>query len=312
MASRKPRGLGRGLDSLLGEDSTVIQNLGDSTEQLAGTPMELVLSAIRPGAYQPRTAMDEQALNELADSIRSQGVMQPILVRPLQGKTSRSRQKYEIIAGERRFRAARIAGLKTIPVWIKTVEDQDAAIMALIENLQREDLNPLEEAQGVKRLLDDFDFTHEQAAQAIGRSRSATTNILRLLNLTQAVQTMLLAGDIDMGHARALLVIEPADQILLANQVIARRLNVRQTEKLVQSFLQKDTIESDQLSVNASGRHGDYTRLETALSDHLGTRVQLSMTSRNKGTLKISFHDWEHLNSLLEKQGLASVLDVEA
>lgn len=311
MASRKPRGLGRGLDSLLGEDSTVIQGLGDKSGAEPGAPAEIALTAIRPGTYQPRTTMDEQALNELADSIRSQGIMQPILLRPLTSVSARARQRYEIIAGERRFRAAKIAGLKTVPAWIRSVEDQDAAIMALIENLQREDLNPLEEAQGVKRLLEDFGFTHEKAAEAIGRSRSATTNILRLLNLSAPVQTMLLAGDIDMGHARALLATEPADQIMLANQVISRRLNVRQTEKLVQSFLQQDAEKTDAPSVASHHNGGDYTRLETALSDHLGTRVQLSMTSRNKGMLKIAFHDWDHLNALLEKQGMAAVIDTD-
>lgn len=307
MATKKTRGLGRGLDSLLGTDSSVIQGLGDGSAGPSGEPAELALTAIKPGVYQPRTAMDEQALQELADSIRSQGVMQPILVRPLDKPASRTR-KYEIIAGERRYRAARIAGLKTIPVWIRPVEDQDAAIMALIENLQREDLNPLEEARGVKRLLDDFDFTHEKAAQAIGRSRSATTNILRLLNLVDAVQTMLLAGDIDMGHARALLAVDAADQITLANQIIARRMTVRQAERLVSDFIQQDENQPDPSPTPDTRRKGDYTRLETALSDHLGTRVQLSMSSRHRGLLKISFHDWEHLNALLEKQGLASVL----
>lgn len=308
MASKKPRGLGRGLDSLLGADTAITKAWGETSDQHHGIPMELALSVIKPGVYQPRTTMDEQALGELADSIRSQGVMQPILVREVTASGNKTK-RYEIIAGERRYRAARLAGLKTIPVWIKEVADEDAAIMALIENLQREDLNPLEEAQGVKRLLDDFGFTHEKAAQAIGRSRSATTNILRLLNLTDAVQTMLLAGDIDMGHARALLAVEPGDQILLANQIIARQMTVRQAEKLVNEFIQNNTKNQDQATTSRSRKTGDHARLEHALSDHLGTRVELTMSSRNKGVLKISFQDWEHLNALLEKQGMAGLLD---
>src|SRR5699024_10223854 len=280
MATKKTRGLGRGLDSLLGTDSTIIQSLGENSGPQAGEPAEMALSAIKPGVYQPRTAMDEQALEELADSIRSQGVMQPILVRPLAKSRSRI-QKYEIIAGERRYRAARIAGLKKIPVWVKTVEDQDAAIMALIENLQREDLNPLEEARGVKRLLDDFGFTHEKTANAIGRSRSATTNILRLLNLADAVQTMLLAGDIDMSNARAELALEAADQIILANQLYGRRMTVRKAVRLVADFSRQNKNQSDASTSSSNRGKGDYTRLETALSDLLGTRVQLRMSARN-------------------------------
>lgn len=185
---------------------------------------------MRAGKYQPRTRMDEGALNELAESIRTQGIMQPILVRALGADAP---GQYEIIVGERRFRAAQLAGLKEVPVLVREVADENAAVMALIENIQREDLNPLEEAHGVRRLLDEFGLTHEQAAQAIGRSRSATSNLLRLLNLAAPVQTMLLAGDVDMGHARALLAVDAATQIQLANQVIAKRLSVREAEKLV-------------------------------------------------------------------------------
>ena len=181
---------------------------------------------MRAGKYQPRTRMDEGALGELAESIRTQGIMQPILVRELGEEPG----QYEIIAGERRFRAAQLAGLKEVPVLVREVADEHAAVMALIENIQREDLNPLEEAHGVRRLLDEFGLTHEQAAQAIGRSRSATSNLLRLLNLAAPVQTMLLAGDVDMGHARALLAVDAATQIQLANQIIARRLSVREAE----------------------------------------------------------------------------------
>src|SRR5690606_9440723 len=225
---------GRGLDALLGVDADVIDALG-KPEAASGAPHELPVDKLTAGKYQPRTRMDEGGLEELADSIRTQGIMQPILVRPL--TSSKAKDKYEIIAGERRFRAAILAGLKQVPVLIREVADENAAVMALIENIQREDLNPLEEAHGVKRLIDEFGLTHEQAAQAIGRSRSATTNLLRLINLAEPVQIMLLAGDIDMGHARALLATDAATQIMLANEVIARRLSVRETEKLVTKTL---------------------------------------------------------------------------
>lgn len=306
MASKKPKGLGRGLDALLGADASAIQNLGTATKnQDEIPPATLKLTALKPGKYQPRTRMDEGALNELADSIKSQGIMQPILVRPLAGSKAGT---YEIIAGERRFRAAKLAGLKEVPVLVREVEDENAAIMALIENIQREDLNPLEEAHGVRRLLDEFDMTHEQAAQAIGRSRSATSNLLRLLNLTDAVQTMLLAGDIDMGHARALLAVDAASQILLANEVIAKRLSVRDTEKLVARSLREIDQDGIKPLPNNTERSGDVTRLESALSDHLGTKVSLKIGAKNKGQLLIDFHGWEHLNTLLEKQGLGAVI----
>ena len=310
MASRKPKGLGRGLDTLLGTDTPPLGSLGMDKDEATDRPSSLALSALKPGKYQPRTRMDEQALNELAESIRTQGIMQPILVRPLAtGKT----KKYEIIAGERRYRAAKLAGLKKVPVLVREVENENAAIMALIENLQREDLNPLEEAHGIKRLLDDFGLTHEKAAQAIGRSRSATTNILRLLNLSEPVQTMLLAGDIEMGHARALLAADAASQIVLANEIVAKRLSVRQAEKLIGKFLREADSPSTAAQSTTTGlRNGDVDRLEKALSDHLGTQVQLKLGAKNRGTLQISFHDWDHLNSLLDKQGMAAVLEKDA
>lgn len=305
MATRKPKGLGRGLDALLGEDAPAIENFGrtDAEDKL---PSVLKLGVLRAGKYQPRTRMDEGALNELADSIRTQGVMQPILVRPLDGKDA---GKYEIIAGERRYRAAKLAGLGEVPVLVREVPDESAAVMALIENIQREDLNPLEEAHGVRRLLDEFGLTHEQAAQAIGRSRSATSNLLRLLNLTGPVQTMLLAGDIDMGHARALLAADAATQILLANEVIAKRLSVRETEKLIARSLREADEKRPGSAIKSVAQSGDVKRLEEALSDHLGTRVSLKIGAKNKGQLQIDFHGWEHLNSLLERQGLAGVID---
>ncbi len=221
-AVARKKGLGRGLEALLGGSADITEAV-----KIEGAPNVLPLGKLQAGKYQPRTRMDEGALQELAASIRAQGLMQPILVRPV------SADKYEIIAGERRFRAARLAGLDEVPVLVRDVPDQAAAAMALIENIQREDLNPLEEAQGIQRLLDEFSFTHEQAAESVGRSRSAVSNLLRLLNLAAPVQTMLLAGDLDMGHARALLAVDAATQITLANQVVNKRMSVRETEKLV-------------------------------------------------------------------------------
>lgn len=306
MATRKPKGLGRGLDALLGADTDALGTIGkkEAVEGLA--PSVLPVSKLQAGKYQPRTRMDEGALNELADSIRTQGIMQPILVRPLGGN---QKGKYEIIAGERRFRAAQLAGLKEVPVLLREVPDEHAAVMALIENIQREDLNPLEEANGVRRLLDEFSFTHEQAAQAIGRSRSATSNLLRLLNLAEPVRTMLLAGDIDMGHARALLATDAATQIQLANEVVARGLSVRDTEKLVNRRIREADQPEKAAAADKESANGDLRRLERALSDHLGTSVTLKVGARNRGQLQISFHGWEHLNALLEKQGLADLLD---
>jgi len=306
MATKRLKGLGRGLDALLGADKTAIENLDtDASQQASALPTTLPVKKLRAGRYQPRTRMDEGALAELAESIRTQGIMQPILVRPL----TDLKDQYEIIAGERRFRAAQLAGLKEVPVLVREVADENAAIMALIENIQREDLNPLEEAQGVKRLLDEFALTHEQAATAIGRSRSATSNLLRLLNLCEPVQTMLLAGDIDMGHARALLALEAAQQILAANEIIAKRLSVREAEKLVTRVQQENEGHATSGPRTKSVASGDTLRLERALADLLGTKVSLKVGARNKGQLVIDFHDWEHLNALLERQGLASVLE---
>ena len=306
MATKKPKGLGRGLDALLGEDAPIIDALGKSPAANAALPSALNVQVLRAGKYQPRTRMDEGALNELAESIRAQGIMQPILVRPLTGKEA---GQYEIIAGERRFRAAQLAGLAEVPVLVREVPDESAAVMALIENIQREDLNPLEEAHGVRRLLDEFGLTHEQAAQSIGRSRSATSNLLRLLNLTSPVQTMLLAGDIDMGHARALLATDSASQILLANEIIAKRLSVREAEKLVGRSIREADEKQVKPGRNSVAQSGDVKRLEEALSDHLGTKVTLKIGAKSRGQLMIDFHGWEHLNALLERQGLAGVID---
>ncbi|MFC4279087.1 ParB/RepB/Spo0J family partition protein [Achromobacter aloeverae] len=302
MATKKPKGLGRGLDALLGADAPAIETLGKKEVKEEGPPSVLPVTRMRAGKYQPRTRMDEGALTELADSIRTQGIMQPILVRALPDLPG----EYEIIAGERRFRAAQLAGLKEVPVLVRDVADENAAVMALIENIQREDLNPLEEAQGVRRLLDEFGLTHEQAAQAIGRSRSATSNLLRLLNLAAPVQTMLLAGDVDMGHARALLAVDAATQIQLANLIVAKRLSVREAEKLVTAAgMAAEPVERKK----KAGVSRDVTRLEEALSDFLGTRVALKIGARERGQIVIDFHGWDHLNALLEKQGMSGVLD---
>ncbi len=303
MATKKPKGLGRGLDALLGADVPAIDSIGKVVATPEGPPSTLPISKMRAGKYQPRTRMDEGALGELAESIRTQGIMQPILVRSL-GETAPGH--YEIIAGERRFRAAQLAGLKEVPVLVRDVADENAAVMALIENIQREDLNPLEEAHGVRRLLDEFGLTHEQAAQAIGRSRSATSNLLRLLNLASPVQTMLLAGDVDMGHARALLGVDAATQIQLANQIVGKRLSVREAEKLVTRAAKESDSPSKQ---KRNGVSRDLTRLEDALSDHLGTRVSLKIGAKEKGQIVIDFHGWDHLNALLERQGLSGAVD---
>ncbi|MCC2954955.1 ParB/RepB/Spo0J family partition protein [Massilia sp. IC2-477] len=292
MATKKLKGLGRGLDALLG---------GDSQPAPVKAPSALPVDQIQAGKYQPRTRMDETSLSELAASIKTQGIMQPVLVRPLgEGALSDgSAVAYEIIAGERRFRAAQMAGLEEIPVLVRDVDDQSAAAMALIENIQREDLNPLEEAQGIQRLISDFQFTHEQAAAAVGRSRSAVSNLLRLINLAQPVQTMLMAGDIDMGHARALLAVDSASQITLANQVIAKRLSVRETEKMVARALEEQN--SPATPARAKDKPGDIVRLEEELSDRLATPVMFKMGAKGKGQLIIDFADLDILDGVLAR-----------
>jgi ParB family chromosome partitioning protein len=300
MVTKKPKGLGRGLEALLGADAPGLSQLGKN-ESNTSQPNVLSVTKLQAGKYQPRTRMDEGALAELADSIRAQGIMQPILVRPLDDTKGR----YEIIAGERRFRAAQMAGLTEVPVLVREVADEHAAAMALIENIQREDLNPLEEAQGVKRLLDEFGLTHEQAATAIGRSRSATSNLLRLLNLASPLQTMLLAGDIDMGHARALLAVDSATQIQLANQIIAKRLSVREAEKLVTRAV---TDASPKVKQSAKNNLRDVARLEETLSDQLGTKVTLKVGTKGRGQLVIDFHGWDHCSALIEKMQLKEEL----
>ncbi|CAB3778831.1 ParB/RepB/Spo0J family partition protein [Pararobbsia alpina] len=286
-AAVKKKGLGRGLEALLGGSADITEAVRQD-----GVPTTLPLSRLQAGKYQPRTRMDEGALQELAASIRAQGLMQPILVRGV------SDEKFEIIAGERRFRAARIAGLSEVPVLVKDVSDQAAAAMALIENIQREDLNPLEEAQGIQRLLDDFSFTHEQAAEAVGRSRSAVSNLLRLLNLAAPVQTMLLAGDLDMGHARALLAVDAASQITLANQVVNKRMSVRDAEKLVAVAL-KPGPNSARRNKSPAANDRDVARLEEELSDLLASAVKIKMGRRGGGQVMIDFGDLDSLEGIL-------------
>ncbi len=296
MVTKKPKGLGLGLEALLGP------KVSDTPRPAAdASPSVLKLDLLQPGKYQPRTRMDEGSLYELAESIKAQGVMQPVLVRPV------APGRYEIIAGERRTRAAKLAGLDEVPVLVKNVPDEAAAAMSLIENIQREDLNPLEEAQGLKRLTDEFGLTHEQAAQAVGRSRSAASNLLRLLNLSEPVQQMLMAGDLDMGHARALLPLEGAQQILAAGDVVARKLSVREAEKLVTKLQHQ---RQQPLLRVAKEKSRDVARIEEELSDALTAKVEIRIKKRTKrgeqGEVAIAFGSLDELNGLLDKLGLSA------
>ncbi|HSV69515.1 MAG TPA: ParB/RepB/Spo0J family partition protein [Methylibium sp.] len=298
MVTKKPKGLGLGLEALLGpkvKDAPV-------DGAAAGAPTALRLDQLQPGKYQPRTRMDEGSLYELAESIKSQGVMQPVLVRPVGGGGAAPR--YEIIAGERRVRAARLAGLDEVPVLVKDVPDEAAAVMALIENMQREDLNPLEQAQGLKRLVDEFGLTHEAAAQAVGRSRSAASNLLRLLNLAEPVQQMLMAGDLDMGHARALLALERAQQITTATEVAARKLSVREAEKLVARHAGPQR-QSPLLRAPAA-KPRDVARIEEELADLLTAAVEIRVKPRGgkgvtRGEVAIGFGSLDELSGLLDR-----------
>jgi ParB family chromosome partitioning protein len=306
MVTKKPKGLGLGLEALLGP--RVKDSSDGSPSDADRAPSVLRLDQLRPGKYQPRTRMDEGSLYELAESIKAQGIMQPILVRRVHDAeaAASSVPQYEIIAGERRARAARLAGLEEVPVLVKDVPDEAAAAMSLIENIQREDLNPLEEAQGLKRLTDEFGLTHEQAAQAVGRSRSTASNLLRLLNLALPVQQMLMAGDIDMGHARALLPLDGAQQILLATEVISRKLSVREAEKLVARS--NDSDRQKPAARVAAAKSRDLLRIEQELSDALTARVEVRVKKRTargeQGEVAISFGSLEELNGLLDKLGL--------
>ena len=284
MAEAKKKGLGRGLDALF--DSAEEIALPDGDYQLEHLSIEKIV----PGEYQPRQSMDQGALQELADSIKEQGLLSPIIVRP------QDKDRYEIVAGERRFVAAGLAGLTEVPVIIRQLDDKKTLALALIENLQREGLNPIDEALGIDRLVKEFDYTHEQAAQAIGRSRAATTNALRLLNLAEEVQQMLRVGEIDMGHARALLTLMPVDQVQVAKEVAAKGLNVRQTEALVRRLAEEKPIKP-QVVINTR----DDLRLEEALADTLGAKVSLSANKKGKGKIIIEFANLEQLQGIVDK-----------
>jgi ParB family transcriptional regulator, chromosome partitioning protein len=299
MVTKKPKGLGRGLEALLGPK--VVDAAPADPDSL---PSSLPLTELVAGQYQPRTHMDEGALYELAESIKAQGVMQPILVRLLAAGPNAG--KYEIIAGERRFRASRLAGLESVPVLVRDVPDESAAAMALIENMQREDLNPLEEAHGLQRLVKEFGLTHEQAAQAVGRSRSAASNLLRLLQLAEPVQTMLMAGDLDMGHARALLALDKAHQITAGNQIAAKKMSVREAESLVKKLGAEFELSPQKLKKDKSR---DIRRVEEELADLLMAEVEVRVKKRVKrhgrveemGELAIQFGSLDELNGLIDK-----------
>lgn len=278
----KQKGLGRGLDALLGGDETPKKD--------ALTTLQV--DRIQPGKYQPRTKMDQEALAELAASIRTQGLMQPLLVRPVE------RDRYELIAGERRWRAAQLAGLREVPALVREVADEAALAMGLIENIQREDLNAMEEAAGLQRLVNEFKMTHQQAADAVGRSRSAATNLLRLLNLSKPVQAMLMDGVLEMGHARALLALEGARQVEAANRTAARGMSVRDTEALVQQWLKGDQTPARKKKVDR-----DIARLEEETAEKIGTTVEIKAGRKGKGKLVVHYSSFEHLDDLIAKLG---------
>ena len=305
MVTKKPKGLGRGLEALLGPK---VSDAGDADNNSSltspGLPASLRLGDMVAGQYQPRTRMDEGALYELAESIKAQGIMQPILVRRLTSGANDG--KYEIIAGERRFRAAKIAGLDSVPVLVRDVPDESAAAMSLIENIQREDLNPLEEAHGLQRLVKEFGLTHEMAAQAVGRSRSAASNLLRLLNLADPVQTMLMAGDLDMGHARALLALDRATQITAGNQIAAKKMSVREAESLVKKLSAEFSLKPQKATQEKSR---DTRRIEEELADLLMAEVEVRIKKQIKrngrredtGEVAIRFASMDELNGLIER-----------
>ena len=282
----KAKGLGRGLDALLGggKNSTVVSD---------GELREIPLAMLSPGKYQPRTRMDKVALEELAQSITNRGIVQPILVRQIK------EGKFEIVAGERRWRAAQIAGLATVPALVRDIPDEQALGIGLIENIQREDLNAIEEATGIKRLIDEFKLTHESAAQAVGRSRAAVTNLLRLLDLAKPVQEMVMDAKLDMGHGRALLALPKSRQVELAHQIIAKKLSVRETERLVNQVLAP--VKTGKSTMTASA---DIRRLENDLAEKLGTKVVVKSDRKGRGSIAIQFHSLEQLDGILERAGL--------
>ena len=282
----KPKGLGRGLDALLGGGKS-------DTPNNEGELREILVGDLSPGKYQPRTRMDKAALQELAQSVKDRGIVQPILVRPINGG------KFEIVAGERRWRAAQIAGLLTVPALVRDIPDEQALGIGLIENIQREDLNAIEEAAGIKRLIDEFKLTHEAAAQAVGRSRAAVTNLLRLLELAKPVQEMVMDAKLDMGHARALLTLSKSRQVELAHQIVAKSLSVREAERLVKTEQSPPKTSKTAMSADADTR-----ALENDLAEKLGTRVTVKADKKGRGTLLIDFMSLEHLDGILERAKL--------
>ncbi|MBC7755805.1 MAG: ParB/RepB/Spo0J family partition protein [Bdellovibrio sp.] len=278
----KHKGLGRGLDALLANDVEDARNT-DSQQMLNVTQLQ-------PGKYQPRSYMDDAALQTLADSIKSQGIMQPILVREV------SPDKFEIIAGERRWRASQMAGITQVPVLVRDIADESALAMALIENIQRENLNPLEEAQGIKRLIDEFAMTHEKAAEAVGRSRVAVSNLLRLLSLSAPVQDLLMHNKLDMGHARALIGLDAAQQIMLANRTIQQQLSVRDVENLVKKVGAEAKPNQQKTTVNR-----DVLALQNTLSEKIGAVVSISAKANGAGMLKISYSNLDQLDDIIRK-----------
>ncbi len=280
----KMKGLGRGLDALLGGDEP------PATAPAADRQSELKIDQLQPGKYQPRTHMDDAALQELAASIKAQGIMQPILVRPVNGG------RFEIIAGERRWRAARIAGLEAVPVLVREVADNAALAMALIENIQREDLNPLEQAVGIQRLVNEFGVTHDQAADMVGRSRSAVTNLLRLLGLAAPVRELLQQGKLDMGHGRALLALLGIQQIETARTVVAKNLSVRETEKLVGQLLRGSPGKTARKTTDR-----DVLRLQEEMAQKLGTKVEIKARNKGKGALVIQYSSLAQLDAILAR-----------
>ena len=282
----KAKGLGRGLDALLlsGEEEAQTNE---------GSLQTLLISELQPGKYQPRSIMQEEALHALSQSILKQGVMQPIIVRPV------GNNQYEIIAGERRWRAAKLANLNEVPVIIKNIPDESALAMALIENIQRENLNPLEEAVGIKRLIDEFNMTHEEAADAVGKSRVTVSNLLRLLTLTNHVQDRLLNGKIDMGHARALIGLEGSQQIMLCEEIIQKNLSVREVETLVKNL--QNSYKTGASPSSPKKTNADVRQLEESLAETLGASVTIDAKKNGSGVLKVHYRNLEQLDEILKK-----------
>ncbi len=293
--STKRRGLGKGFDALLGDagsslaDTAAVDSAADGGTQRQDNELKyLPIDKITRGPYQPRMHFEQSALEELADSIRAQGVLQPIVVRPIGND-------YELIAGERRWRAAQLAELQEIPAVVRDLPDQTAAAVALIENIQREDLNPLEEAKALQRLIAEFDMTHQEVSESVGRSRASVSNLLRLLDLADEAKTLLDSGQLDMGHARALLGLSSGKQVELAKQIAAKGLSVRETERQVKQLLQASSVDSKKAG------DPDINRLEQELSDQIGAKVQIQHSGSGKGKLIINYKSSDELEGVLQR-----------